>query len=55
MCEPNDGYNWEKDANDAAKNDDTKCWLCNCRTIRRKLGGWTGRGGGRTRGRSSDP
>nr|GEV44030.1 cGMP-dependent kinase [Tanacetum cinerariifolium] len=37
-----------------AKNDDIKCWPGNCRTTKRKDGGKTGRGGGRTRGRSGD-
>nr|GEX35914.1 hypothetical protein [Tanacetum cinerariifolium] len=38
----------------AAKNDDTKCWPGNCRTRGGRMSGWTGRGGGRTRGRYGD-
>nr|GEW00717.1 hypothetical protein [Tanacetum cinerariifolium] len=38
----------------AAEDDDTKCWLGNCRTRGRRTGRQTGRCGGRIGGRSGD-
>nr|GEU85672.1 reverse transcriptase domain-containing protein [Tanacetum cinerariifolium] len=38
----------------AANDDDSKCWSSCCRIMRRGTGGQAGRGGGRTRGRFGD-